>query len=139
MARRMTSPPSASTSPTRPPAAASTRLSVDELPDQPQPARAERRAQRHLVLPGGRAREQQVRDVGARDEQHERHRAEERQERRPRVLDDVVLQRHDADAHVRRLVFGMLLPELPGDAVHLGLRLIEGHARLQPAEDSEEA
>ena len=64
-----------------------------------------------------------MRDVGARNEQHESHGAEERQERRPRVLDDVVLQRHDADAHVRRLVYGMLLPQLPGDAVHLGLRL----------------
>ncbi len=59
-------------------------------------------------------------------------------ERRPGVLDDVVLERNDADAHVGRLVLGVLLTKLPGDAVHLGLRLREGHAGLEPAEDGEE-
>ena len=54
------------------------------------------------------------------------------------MLDDVVLERHDADAHVGRLVLGVLLPQLPGNVVHLGLRLVERHARLQPAEHREE-
>ena len=136
--RETVSPPSASTRPRTPPAAASTRLSVASCRTRRQAARAERGAQRHLVLTRGRARQQQVRHVGARDEQHERHRAHERDERRPRVLDDVVLERHDADAHVGRLVFGVLLAELARDAVHLGLRLRERHARLEPAEDREE-
>ena len=43
----------------------------DELSEQPAAAGAERRAHRHLPLPGDRAREQQVGDVGAGDEQHE--------------------------------------------------------------------
>ena len=77
-------------------------------------------------------------DVRARDEQHEPHRHEQRHERRPRVLDDVVLERHDADLHARRLVHGVLGAQLPRDLVHVRLRLLERHARLEPAEHREE-
>ena len=47
-----------------------------QLADQPAPARAKRGADGDLFLPAGRAREQQIRDIGARDQQHERHRSE---------------------------------------------------------------
>ena len=56
------------------------------LPDQSGGAGTERQAHRHLAAPSRRAREQQVRDVGARDEQHSRDRAEQYQQRRLRRL-----------------------------------------------------
>ncbi len=46
-----------------------------ELADEPEPARAQRRARRDLVLALGGAGQQQVRDVAAGDQQHEGHRA----------------------------------------------------------------
>ena len=49
-----------------------------ELADEAAARRAERQPDRHLVTPGRRARQQQVRDVGAGDQQHQadhRHRA----------------------------------------------------------------
>ena len=54
----------------------------EELPDELQPARADREPDGHLVGARGGAREQQVGDVGAGDEQHERGDAEQEQERR---------------------------------------------------------
>ena len=138
MERSTLSPPSARTRPTSAAGRRKHEALGRQLTHETPSPRAERRAKRHLVLPRRRAREQQVRHVGAGDEQDEPDGAEERHERRLRVLDDIVLERHDPDAHVGRLVHGVLLPELPGDAVHLGLRLLERHARLQPAEDGEE-
>ena len=46
------------------------------------------------------AREQQVRDVRARDQQHEGHRGQQHEQRLPRVADDDLLKRHDRDALV---------------------------------------
>ena len=45
-----------------------------ELPRDLDPRRAERRPHRHLALPRGAAREEQIGDVGAGDEQQEAHR-----------------------------------------------------------------
>ena len=56
-----------------------------ELPQDPRPRGAERRPDRELPDPGGPAREQQARHVGARDEQNERHRSEENEEDRPHL------------------------------------------------------
>ncbi len=89
-----------------------------ELPQEPRAAGAERAAHRHLALARGRAREEQVRDVRARDQQHEADRHEQRHERPPRVLDDVVLERHDADLHARRFVHRVLGAQLPRDLRH---------------------
>ena len=46
-----------------------------QLPDDLPAGRAQRRAHRHLARPRGRARQHQVRDVRARDEQHQPDRA----------------------------------------------------------------
>ena len=54
----------------------------EQLRDELQPARAERQADRHLVGAPGGAREEQVGDVGAGDEEDERGHAEEEQQRR---------------------------------------------------------
>ena len=64
-----------------------------QLPDEPLPARAERGADRDFLLTAGRARQQQVRDVRARDQQHERHRSEQHENRQPHVADDGLDQR----------------------------------------------
>ena len=63
---------------------------------------AERRAQRELALAAGDAREQQVRDVDARHEQHQAHRAEQHEQGPARVADRRLVQRahHAADALV---------------------------------------
>ena len=45
----------------------------EQLPDESCASGANREAQRHLLAPGSRARKQNARDVGARDDQHERH------------------------------------------------------------------
>ena len=73
------------TRPRGPRAAASDRQNEalgEHLPDESRPPRAERRAHAELALAGGAARQQQARDVDAGDEQHERHRADERQRAR---------------------------------------------------------
>ena len=56
-----------------------------QLPDDPCAARAERLSHRDLPLARDRAREQQVRDVRAGDQQHEADGAEEHEERRPDI------------------------------------------------------
>ena len=68
-----------------------------QLSRQSLPARAERGPDGNLLLPAGRAREQQVGDVGARDEEHERHRSQQHQHRQPDVADDGFDERNDVD------------------------------------------
>ena len=57
------------------------------------PARADRGADRHLALSSDGARQQQVRDVGARDQQHEPDRGDEHEQRLADVLHREVVQR----------------------------------------------
>ena len=52
-----------------------------QLPDQAAAARAERQAHRHLAVPRRGARQQQVAEIRARDEQHEPCGAEQHEER----------------------------------------------------------
>ena len=66
-----------------------------QLPDQPASSGAERRAQRELAAPLRAAREQQVRHVHAGDREHQHHRAEDGEERRPDAAGQLVLQRRD--------------------------------------------
>ena len=64
----------------------------DQLREQAQSSRAKRDPQRHLVAPVHAANEQQVRDVGARDQQQHAHRPEQQLERPPRVADQRITQ-----------------------------------------------
>ena len=61
--------------PTAPPSRASSRLS-EQLSDEPQAARAERHANGHLAFSRDAARQHQIGDIRAGDEQHENNRAE---------------------------------------------------------------
>ena len=65
-----------------------------DLRDQPSASGAERQAHRHFLLARERSREQQVADVGARDEQHEADRREQDDQRPLGVADQRVAQRH---------------------------------------------
>ena len=63
------------------PAIDNRKLSVKQLSKEATASRTERGANRELATPRRRAREQQMRDVRARDEQHERHRARQHEQR----------------------------------------------------------
>ena len=67
----------------------------EQLPDQPRAIGAQRGAHGQLAPAHRALREQQIRKVRARDQQHERDGAAEEQQDRPGVFDDRVLQRQD--------------------------------------------
>ena len=71
-----------------------------------------------------RAHQHQVGEVGAGDQQHQRDRAEQDQERRPRVAHQVVLQRHDQRAPVL-VVGGILRGQAQRDRCQIGLRPLD--------------
>ena len=83
-------------------------------------------------MAGRTAREQQVRDVRARNQQHDADRAEQQDESLTVVVDDVVVkrQRRDGSAGVGLRV---LLGKATGDRRQLALGLSDGGARPQPA------
>ena len=109
----------------------------EHLADEPPAAAAERRAHRQLPLARGRAHEQQVRDVGARDQQHERHRPHQREDRGPHVGDEVLVHRLDAQVHACRLLDRELLAQIGGERVELPLRLGTRDAGLQAPDDAQ--
>ena len=75
----------ASTRPATPPASARAQRFGDHLQRQPRAAGAERGADREFAPPADAAREQQVRDVRARQQQDERHRRHQQADRAPRA------------------------------------------------------
>ena len=66
------------------------------LAHQPAAAGAKRRAHAELALARGAARQQQIRDVDAGNEQHERNRAHQREQRRPELSHHLILQMEGA-------------------------------------------
>ena len=109
----------------------------EQLPDDPPPARAERDADGDFARPVGRARQQQVGDVGAGDEQHERDRAHQRPEHRLDLrADDEVEERRDLRRDVLVAVL-VLIRKLRGDVLHLAAGLLERGAVGQAAVDHE--
>ena len=96
----------------------------EELANQPAPSRAERRAHGHLARPRRAAREQQVGDVHAREEEQQPGRRHDDDQDRPQVADDRVDQRpRDVDAvAVRR---GKVIGEAAHDRRHLAFRALD--------------
>ena len=72
----------------------------EELPDDPQPAGAERHPDADLAAPRAGAREQQVAEIGACDEQHEGNRRQQEQQRRAGRADQCVVEVDDRNAPV---------------------------------------
>ncbi len=118
-----------------------------ELAQQPHPARAERSAYRKLAMPRFSTRQQQVRKIGARDQQYERDRALQHPDRARGAADDLRLQRvvpqpmtlrvRRVHALIRRRVCDpgrRLLP--PGEKrVELGTRTAFGYAVREPSDE----
>ena len=79
-----------------------------ELPHDAASIGAERDADRDLALAGDAARQQQIGDVGAGDEQDAGDRRGQQRQRRPRRADDLLVQRHHAEgqAAVGRIQVG---------------------------------
>ena len=100
-----------------------------ELADEPLPARAKRRAYGDFLLTAGRPREQQVGDVHAGNEQHERHESQQHQHGQPNISDDGLDQRHRIDRE--RGVTPVLLADPGGGLQHVAPCLLQRHAGLQ--------
>ena len=76
----------------------------EQLANQAPAAGAERRADGDFTITPGGARQQEVRDVGAGDEQHDQHRGGEQLQRAPHVADEQLLEREQADVPFRSIV-----------------------------------
>ena len=72
---------------------------LEHLPHYARLAGAERHADGDLALARRRARQQQVRQVGAGDEQHQQHRSAQNQQRRAQVAGDAPLQGGGENPH----------------------------------------
>ena len=79
-------------------------ITGEDLLREPEAAGAERRAYRDLAPPGGGAREQQVGNVRARDQQHEGDRAKQHEQRLTGVADNDRFVRGDIDAVIVRML-----------------------------------
>ena len=101
------------------------------------PAAPDRRAHGDLAAAFRRPHQQQVGDVGARDQQDEPHRAEQGEQRGPRVLDHVVVHAGHRDLELLGGVELVGLAQARGQAVHVGLGLGKGDALLEPGHDGE--
>jgi hypothetical protein len=108
-----------------------------QLPHDPPAARPERRPDGQLLPAAQAARQQQVRDVRARDEEHARHGADEHADRSAHAADHLILERHDAErqAAVRRIEIREVAAKADGEGVHFLLHLSDGHARPETADD----
>ncbi len=104
-----------------------------ELTQHPHPVGPERRAHGHLALPRLGAREQQVRHVGAGDEQQETDRTEEQPDRASDGTDDFVGERedHGVELHLNRVE--PFARHGARDPAQLVGGLPHGRTRLQPA------
>ncbi len=103
----------------------------EQLAHQTSPRRTQRGAHRDLPVAGGRARQQEIGDVGTGDEEHEEHRHQANGPRLPRgAVHDLVEQGHGVRAHPQ--VTGRIkLRDLLGDAAELAVQLVEGRPRAQ--------
>src|SRR5207249_1967959 len=113
---------------------ARTPIFLRRVPDDLPSARAQRRADRRLLLSCRGPREEQVCDIRAGSQQHESDRAQQHQQCRFEVAREPLLHGYNGDAPILFLS-RIKRPEPGRDRVHLGPRLLHGHAGLQPAKD----
>ena len=102
----------------------------EQLSDQPASPRAERGANRHLAATADPARQQEIRHVGAGDEQHEERRAEQQIQWTSQLADGSVVERID-DHRLALVVAGIRHGELRRELRHLRLRPRDGHAAAE--------
>ena len=70
----------------------------EQLPQQPEASRTHRDAHRHLLLAHQRSREQEIREVGAGNQQQTEGSAEDRHDQQARLRRDQFADRHHTDA-----------------------------------------
>ena len=88
-------------------------------------------ADRHLAAASDGAGQQQIGDVGAGNEQHETHRADQHQKRRPHVFDESLADRLQAESLIRRQCGGEFPTVIGGGDLQAGLGLLECDAGLE--------
>ena len=108
----------------------------EQLADDAAPVGTECGADDELASTGGGAGEEEIRDVGAGDEQHEAGGGEQREERGTDLPEGPVGEQLHVDG-VSRVALRKFFRELLGDVDHIGARPIEGHARLEAADGVE--
>ena len=99
-------------------------------------AGAERGSEGNLACPYRPARQQQVGDVAARDEQHDADGSQQRQQPLPVVTDELFDEWHGAEAD-RLVVFWKTMSQAHRHNVKLTLDLASRHAPLQSSVDGE--
>ena len=119
-------------SPSVPPASDSMRLSVEQLPDDAPTSRADGRTHGDFPFTRRCPREQQVRDIRARDEQHEADGAQQQPERWADVRDERVPERLSAEERVAPQRVRELAVVLGSRKLQSRLRLLERHTALEP-------
>ena len=103
-----------SASPSAPPITARENAFRHQLTNDPASVGAHRGANRHLASAHGRTDEQQVRNVGAGDEQHARDGGEQHFQQRLRISHEDLLNRIDAEPACRPQRVREFLRELGG-------------------------
>ena len=124
-------PQTASSRPSAPPMIAEDDALGEQLPNQPRPAGAERGANRDLALARRGPRQQQVRDVDTRNQQHEADGAEQQPERLANIAHHRLVQRHRRDAQ-SFVAVRVLRRELTADRLDLEAHLFGRHTGLGP-------
>ena len=122
--------------PSKPAPPARTRLSVSNWRNQPEPAGAERNADRYLTTPAGCAGEEQARDVRAGNEQDEATAPISIEQRLRERRRQPVVQRPEADAHLR-IGVRVLALERRRDTRHVRPCRFERDAGRQPRDRAE--
>ncbi len=118
--------------PARPPERREHEALGQQLTHQAPAARPERGPDRHLARSQRAARQQQVGQVGAADQQHGAHRGHQHQQREPQLRPDTAID-PAIDRGPPVFLDGRILQrDAAGDLRHLGLRLLEAHAGLEP-------
>ena len=108
----------------------------EELAHDAAAARAEGRADRELLAAAERPGQHEVGHVRARDQEDEAHRAEQHEQRRPHIADEVLVQRDDRRPPAL-VVRGVLGRKPRGDGVHLRPCAGDARAGLQAREHQE--
>ncbi len=104
-----------------------------QLPHQPFACRSQRLTHRHLPRSRAGPCQQQIRHIHAADQQHQRHRAQQQDQRLPNVAYHVFLQRYQSHRPpaVGWIIVRKLLPQRSHPRVQLALRRCHRDPRLQ--------
>ena len=106
----------------------------EDLLEQPRRSCAQCGAQRHLAPPRLAAQKQQIGDIRARDQQHESHRAEQRQHGGADVPHDYIGERAHDGYEPSRGVGGRHFVQPLAQRRDLARRLLHRHPRSEPAD-----